>query len=406
VVRRAAGRRAAITGIGLVTALGQDVQAVWNALLAGTSGVSTLQRVDTGDLPVHIGGEVRDFDPNQLIEPKDSRLMDRFAQLALAAGLHALRDAGLAVGDGVEPHRVGVVIGTALGALASQVDNARVLDQDGVRQLSPYNVTMMLPNGATAQIAIRIGATGPTSATLSACASGADAIAYGCRVIQRGEADVMVCGGADAPLNRLGLAAFCAAGLLSTRGDEPARASRPFDADRQGCVLAEGAAVLVLEELAHARARGAAIYAELAGCGATTGDAEARCMSVALADAGVAPQAIAYVNAHAVGSRPGDAGEARAIRTAFGERAGGLACSATKSMTGHLLAGSAALEAVVTALAVRHDVVPPTINRERPDPECDLDCVAGQARRLPVDVALSNTFGMGGHNVSLVLRKP
>jgi 3-oxoacyl-[acyl-carrier-protein] synthase II len=414
--QRIGRRRAVITGIGVATALGQDVGAVWSAVLAGASGVSRLERVDTGGLPVHIGGEMRDFDPTEHIEPRDSRLMDRFAQLAVAAGLGALRDAGLAIAGDVEPDRVGVVIGSALGGQTSTLEQAVVLHRDGVRQLNPYYVPMMLANGACAHVAIRIGATGMTSAPVTACAAGADAVGHAYRSVRRGETDVVICGGAEAPLNRLALAAFAQLGVLAVGDEEPGTASRPFDLDRRGCVLAEGAAIVVLEELGHALARGAGIYAELAGYAATadahhptapdpSGAGAALCMSLALRDAGLDPSAVDYVNAHAIGCRAGDAAEARAIRTAFGEHAGRLACSSTKSMTGHLLGASGALETAITALAVRHDVVPPTINRDRPDPECDLDCVPGQARPMTVRAALSNSLGFGGHNASLVLRK-
>jgi 3-oxoacyl-[acyl-carrier-protein] synthase II len=411
-----ARRRTVVTGIGLVTSLGHDVETFWSSLVAGLSGVSTIERFDASGYPTRIAAEIKDFDPDELIEPKDSRLMGRFTQFAVAASARALEDAGLEVPRDADPERVGVMIGSGGGGYAVIEDEALHLHQDGLKAVSPYFGSMMLAGIPAGMVAIRCGARGATAGIATACAAGAHAIADGCRLIERGDADVMICGGTEAPIFPLGLAGFSAMHALSRCNDEPERACRPFDRSRDGFVMAEGSGVVVLEELEHAAARGAAIYAEVAGCAATTdgynmaaprpdGRWAARCMQLALEDAGMEPADIDYINAHATATKVGDAGETKAIKVAFGDHAHRLACGSTKSMTGHLLGAAGAVEAVICALSVQRDVIPPTINLHEPDPQCDLDYVPGEARATVVRAAMSNSFGFGGHNATLILKK-
>ncbi|MFC5718951.1 beta-ketoacyl-ACP synthase II [Streptomyces gamaensis] len=403
-----------VTGVGLVNALGDDPDVFFERLCAGESAVTAIEHRDVSALPVRIGAELKAFDPEKAIGAREARLMDPFTQYGIAAAEDALRDAGLVVGQNVAPDRVGAVIGCGIGGATTLEREAAAFALEGIDEVSPYLMTQVLTNMATAHLAIRHGITGPTMAIANACATGANAIGEGLRTIQRGDADVMVCGAAEAPLYPLGIAAFAKARALSRRNEEPARASRPFDSGRDGFVLGEGGGIVVLESLAHASARGARPRSVLLGYGASTdahhvtmpdpeGRGAAASMRRALADAGIAPADVDYVNAHATGTKLGDISEARAMREVFG--AGQPACSATKGSTAHLLGASAAVEAVICALSTQTDLVPPTRNLDRPDPQCDLNHVRDQALSRPTRVAISNSFGFGGHNATLVLAK-
>ncbi|HKY35260.1 MAG TPA: beta-ketoacyl-ACP synthase II [Polyangiaceae bacterium] len=405
-------RRVFVTGIGLVTAFGQSVPDVWASLLAGRSGISEIERFPTAGFPVRIGGEVKAFDPDAFIAKKDSRLMDRFIQFGVAASWSALEDAGLNGGQLRGSDRAGVIIGSGVGGMNTVEEQSLQLHQKGLRNVSPFYIPMMLINMVAAHVSIAGELRGPTSAVATACAAGANAIGDSLRLIQRGDADVMVCGASEA-LYPLSLAGFCRSRALATEFSAPARASRPFDARRGGFVLAEGAAVIVLEAEDHALGRGARAYAELCGYGQASdafnitmphpeGTGAALSMTKALADAGIGADAVDYINAHGTATRLGDPSETRAIKAAFGSAAPQIPISSIKSMTGHLLGASGALEAAVSALTVWSGKIPPTINLEEPDPECDLDYVPGCARQRAVRHALSNTFAFGGHNVGLV----
>jgi 3-oxoacyl-[acyl-carrier-protein] synthase II len=406
---------AVVTGMGLVTALGNDPAGFWTRIRAGDSGVSRLERRLDDRLPVRIGAELKDFDPAPLIGPRESRVMDPFVQYGVYAALCAVRAAGLRVGENVAPDRVGAIIGSGIGGATTLTEQSLTLEKEGIGEVTPFLLPMVLPNMVSAQVAIGLGVTGPTMAIATACTTGANAVGEGLRVIQRGEADVMICGAAEAPLYPVGVAAFARMRALSRRAESPALASRPFDRARDGFVLGEGAGVVVLESAAHARARGADPTAALVGYGTSTdahhmtmpdpdGRGAAACMRRALADAGLAPADIDYVNAHATATKLGDISEARALRSVFGADQPG--CSATKSMTAHLLGASAAVEAIVTALAVANDTVPPTVNLDSPDPECDINHVMGGAQSQVTRFAISNSFGFGGHNATLVFAKP
>jgi len=399
----------------MVTPLGNTLAANWAGILAGRSGVGLIQRFDASRLPVRIAGEVRDFDPATALEAKEVRRFDRFIHLAMAATQEAIAAAHLEWSDELR-ERTGVIYGSAMGGLDTIIDTAAVLRDRGPGRVSPFFAPGCIVNMAAGLISIRWGLQGPNYATVSACSSSAHAIADGMYAIQRDEADVMVTGGSEAVVTELTLAGFAAARALSTHNADPAGASRPFDAGRDGFVAAEGGVTLILEELEHARARGAHIHAELVGCG-MSGDAyhvtatppdgagAARAMGRALKSAGLVPQQVGYVNAHATSTDLGDHSETLAIKSVFGEHASRLAVSSTKSMTGHLLGAAGAAEAAYTALALYHQVLPPTINYHDPDPACDLDCVPNTARPAPFSAALSNSFGFGGTNISLALRR-
>jgi 3-oxoacyl-[acyl-carrier-protein] synthase II len=402
--------------MGVVSSLGQQLDTFWSNIVAGRSGISAFEPYKVQDLSIHIGGQVKDFSPDQYIERKESRLMERFTQFALVASLRALADAKLEAAKEPDGERMGVVIGSGTGGQSLVEAQALSLQRGGVRELNPYYVPMMLINIAPATVAMKTGARGPTTAFATACSAGANSIGDAYRYIQHNETDVMICGGTEAPLFPLGVAGFAAMRALSTRDDDPTRASRPFDRDRNGFVLGEGAGVLVLEALDHALARNARIYAELVGYGTNTdghhvtmpspqGTGAAKCMKRALDDAGLRPEDIDYINTHGTSTKLGDISETRGIKTTFGEHARKLVASSTKSMTGHLLGAAGAVEAIISVLSVHNDVVPPTINLENPDPECDLDYVPLVARKMPVRTALSNSFAFGGHNASLIFRK-
>ena len=408
-------RHVVITGLGAVTPLGNDVTTLWEGLLAGRSGAGPITLFDPSNLEVRIAAEVKDFDPLALFGRRQARHNDRFALFALEAARQAVADAGLQF-EGEDGREVGVLIGTAIGGILTLLENYDVLQTSGPRRVSPFMVPMMMPNAASATVAITYGLRGPNLCVASACATGSHAIGEAAEVIRRGHAEVMICGGSEAVVAPLTLAAFKNMGAISTRNDEPERASRPFDAGRDGFVLGEGAGVLVLESLEHARRRGARIYCELAGYGATadayhitapeeTGQGAAWAMERALHDAGLTPGEVDYINAHGTSTPLNDPVETRAIRAVFGPHADRLAVSATKSMLGHLMGAAGAVEAIACVKSLETGWVHPTLNYEHPDPECDLDYVPGQARRLDPRVVLSNSFGFGGHNGCLIFRR-
>lgn len=407
-------RRVVVTGLGLVTPLGTGVEKTWKALCAGESGIHRISRFDPTGYDAQIAGEVTDFDPARFIEKKEIKKMDTFIHYAVGAAQLAVEDAGLKVAP-EEATRVGVYIGSGIGGLGSIEHYHDVLKEKGPGRVSPFFIPMTIINLASGQVAIRIGAKGPNSCAVTACATGNHCIGDAYRLIQRGEADVMVAGGAEAAVTPLGVAGFASAKALSFRNDEPTRASRPFDKDRDGFVLGEGAGVVVIEELEHARRRGARIYSEVAGYGMNSdayhitappeeGEGAVRCMELALKDAGIGKEQIGYINAHGT-STMADAIETHAIKTVFGERAYGIPVSSTKSMTGHLLGAAGGIEAVFSILALVHGILPPTINLENPDPACDLDYVPNKARPAAIKAALSNSFGFGGVNACLIFKR-
>jgi 3-oxoacyl-[acyl-carrier-protein] synthase II len=408
-------RRVVITGVGVVSPLGCGTEKNWQALLAGRSGIGPITQFDASTFSARIAGEAKDFEAADWIEKKEIKKIDRFAQFALAAAQMAVDDAGLRVAA-EEAERVGVILGVGLGGITTIEECHTVLVEQGVKRLSPFFIPRLIANIAPGRIAIRFGWTGVNYATTSACASGGHAIGEAYRQIRYGIQDVVVTGGAEAGVTALCVGGFQAMRALSTRNDEPERASRPFDRGRDGFVVGEGAGLLVLETIERARARGARIYAEVGGFGANAdafhittpapeGRSAARCMQLALADGGIDPLEVDYVNAHGTSTPYNDANETQAIKRVFGEHAARLAVSSTKSMTGHLLGAAGGVEAVYTALAVFHGALPPTINYEEPDPECDLDYVPNRMRRKELRVALSNSFGFGGTNACLALRR-
>jgi 3-oxoacyl-[acyl-carrier-protein] synthase II len=410
-------RRAAITGIGLLTPLGNDTRTSWEGLVAGRSGAGPITRFDPTQWPVRFACEVKGFDPARFLDKKEIRRYDLFSQFAIAAADEATSDACLASNwDKVDLKRVGVLIGTGTGGVATFEDNCRALFEKGPSRVSPFFIPMYMPNVAAALISMRYGAKGPNYATVSACASSAHSVADGLQLIRDDEADVVIAGGAEAAITPLAVASFANMKALSERNDDPPTASRPFDKDRDGFVMGDGAAVLILEEWEHARRRGAKIYAELAGAGMTAdayhitapapdGSGAQDAMRLAMRDAGVTPEQIDYINAHGTSTPHGDAAETAAVKSVFGAHARSLVFGSTKSMTGHLLGAAGALEAAVCALAVQRGTIPPTINQFTPDPACDLDCAPGHAVQRAVDAALSNSFGFGGHNVTLAVRR-
>ncbi len=394
--------------------MGVGHEAFWQALVAGKSGISHIAQFDCRGYATRIAGEARDFDPREWMEPKAAKRMDRFAQFAVAAALMACQDAGLSIDDS-NADRVGVIVGSGIGGIWTWEHQFDALRNRGPDRVSPFFVPMMIANMAAGQVSIVLGAKGPGSCVATACASGAHAIGDAFQILRRGEADVMLAGGSEAAITPMGIAGFGALRALSTRNDEPERASRPFDALRDGFVMGEGAGVLVLETEGHAVARGAHIYGELVGYGmsadafhitepAPEGDGPARAMQAALRSAGMRPEEVDYINAHGTGTPLNDRVETKAIHTVFGGHAGRLAASSTKSMTGHLLGAAAAVEMVATVLACYHSIIPPTINYENPDPECDLDYVANRAREAPVRAALCNAYGFGGQNAVLAVK--
>jgi 3-oxoacyl-[acyl-carrier-protein] synthase II len=407
--------RIVVTGLGVLASLGSDVNSFWDSLIAGRSGIGPVTRFDSTDIASKVASEVRDWDPATEMDPKEVRRNDRYVHLALAAARRAMTDAGLSKED-LEPERTGVLVGSGIGGLETVESQLGVLFKKGPRRVSPFMIPSLIANIAGGVIAIELGAKGPNFAIVSACASGSHAIGEALRMMRSGLADVMLAGGSEACVTRIGFAGFCSMKAMSTRyNDDPVRASRPFDAGRDGFVMGEGAGVLVLETLEHAKARGATIYAELAGYAATcdayhitSPDLEAkaltRCMHLSLGDARQAPEDIAYVNAHGTSTPYNDRSETLALKNVFGAHAkNGLAISSTKSMTVPLLGAAGAIEAATVCKAIENNIAPPTINYEEPDPECDLDYVPGDAREIPIRNALCNSLGFGGHNVSIAV---
>jgi len=408
-------QRVVVTGMGVMTSLGSELEQFWGNLLAGKSGISHIDAFDVSEYPTQIAAEIKNFKPEDYnVDKKEARRMDRFVQFAVVASLAAVKDSGLTIGTDVDAERIGVMIGSGIGGLGTWEDQHNVLLEKGPKRVSPFFIPMMIANMASGQVSMSTGAKGPNSTAVTACATGTHSIGDSYKMIQRGDADVMICGGAEATIRPTGLAGFCSMRAMSTRNDEPARSSRPFDTDRDGFVMGEGSGVLILESLEHAQKRGARIYAEIIGYG-MSGDAHhmtepdpdgaARCMTKALKDGGLEPSAIDYINAHGTSTPVGDRSETTAIKKAFGEHAYKLAVSSTKSMTGHLLGAAGGVEAVVIGLTLRDGIIPPTINLENQDPECDLDYVPNEARKADVRIALSNSFGFGGHNATIVMKK-
>lgn len=409
-------RRVVVTGIGLVTPLGTGTQKTWEGLVAGKSGIRPITRFDATDCDTRIAGELHDFRPEDWIEKKDIRRLDPFMQYAMAAAALALKDSGLPVTE-ENAERIGCLVGSGIGGLTTFEETHKKLLDKGPSRISPFFVPQMIINLAPGQIGIRFGLKGPNWSAVSACATGAHAVGEAMKVIQRGDADAMLAGGSEASITPTGVAGFNAAkAMCSDHNDAPEKASRPFDRERSGFVMSEGAGLVVLEELEHARRRGARIWAELAGYGANAdayhitqpspgGEGAARCMRLALRDAAMAPEHIGYVNAHGTSTPYNDATETKALKAVFGDHARRLAISSTKSMIGHQLGAAGSTEAAVCALALAHGVLPPTTNYENPDPECDLDYVPNQAREVRVEAVMSNSFGFGGTNAVLILKR-
>ncbi|GFZ83663.1 3-oxoacyl-[acyl-carrier-protein] synthase 2 [Paenibacillus marchantiophytorum] len=406
--------RVVITGMGVVTALGQDLETFWGNLTSGKSGVSLIENFDVTEYPTRIAAEVKDFNIENYVDRKESRRMDRFVQFAVAGAINALKDANLNVKEDTDPERVGVSVGSGIGGLNTWEEQHRILLEKGPKRVSPFFIPMMIANMASGHISMVTGAKGPNSTAVTACATGTHSIGDSFKMIQRGDADVMICGGAEATITPIGVAGFCALRAMSTRNEEPHLASRPFDTDRDGFVMGEGAGVMILESLEHAQQRGARIYAEVIGYG-MSGDAyhmtdpdpdgAARCMVKAIKDAGIAPESITYINAHGTSTSVGDKSETTAIKKALGEHAYKVAVSSTKSMTGHLLGAAGGVEAVICGLTISNNLIAPTINLVNQDPECDLDYVPNVAREAKVDIAMSNSFGFGGHNATIILKR-
>jgi len=407
-------RRVVVTGVGGICAVGNNAGEIWDAIAAGRSGIAPITRFDPEGFETRFAGEVKGFDPAAMLGRKESRRMDRYTQLSVAAAKEAVAHSGLDIP--AEATRIGVLVGTGMGGMETFEAGTETLLASGPRRISPFFVPMMLPNMASGTVSIEVGAKGPNFGTVSACASSAHAIGEATLMIRRGESDAMLAGGGEAAVTRMGIGGFNAMGALSTRNDDPAGASRPFDLGRDGFVLAEGAAILVLEERDHALARGATILAEVIGYGTTDdanhmvqpapgGEGAARAMGIALHDASLDPGAIDYINAHGTSTQLNEKLETQAVQRVFGERAGLVPISSTKSMTGHLLGAAGSLEALITIAAMRDSVLPPTINQDTPDPDCPLDTIPNAARPAEIRYAMSNSMGFGGHNVSLILAR-
>jgi 3-oxoacyl-[acyl-carrier-protein] synthase II len=408
-------RRVVVTGIGAVTPIGNTPAEYWEGLLSGRNGIAPITLFDASQHKCRIAGEVKEFNPQQYLDAKDIKRMDRFAQFAVVASLQAIADAGFVINE-LNAEQVGVIIGSGVGGIKVLEDQQTVYLTKGPDRCSPFMVPMMISNMAAGLTAIHTGAKGPNSCPVTACAAGSNAVGDAFRLIQRGYAQAMICGGAEAAVTPLSVAGFASARALSTRNEDPARASRPFDRDRDGFVMGEGAGILLLEELGHALSRGAKIYAEIVGYGLTCdayhmtsptpeGEGATRAIQLAMKDGNLSPEQISYINAHGTSTAANDVTETAAIKKALGAPAYKIPISSTKSMTGHLLGGSGGIEAVATVLAIANDRIPPTINLDNPDSECDLDYIPHQSRTQKVDVALSNSFGFGGHNVTLAFKK-
>ena len=409
------GRRVVVTGLGLISPLGIGVEKSWGGMLQGRSGVRLITHFDASSFATRIAGEVDGFNPEDYIEPKEVKKMDRFIHFGVAASTMAFTDSGLKI-DEHNAARVGVYVGSGMGGLPAIEHYHKVMLEKGPRRITPFFIPMLIINLAAGQISIRFGAKGPNSAPATACATGSHAIGDAFKVIQRGDADAMIAGGTESCITSMGIGGFNAMKALSTRNDEPEKASRPFDKDRDGFIMGEGAGIMVIEELGHALERKAKIYAEIVGYGLTGdayhitspapgGEGAARCMAMALKDAGASPSQVDYINAHGTSTKYGDELETAAIKTVFGEHAYKVAISSTKSMTGHLLGAAGGIEGVICTLSIHNGIVPPTINLDTPDPECDLDYVPHTARRADIRCALSNSFGFGGTNACLLFKR-
>ncbi len=408
-------KRVVVTGLGAITPLGNTVAEYWQGLVSGRNGIAPITLFDASKHDSRIAGEVKGFDPLTYLDRKEAKRMDRFAQFGVSASKQALADAEFVIND-LNAEQVGVIIGTGIGGLKVMEEQQEIYLNRGPDRCSPFMVPMMIANMAAGLTAIQTGAKGPNNCTVTACAAGSNAIGDAFRLVQRGYAQAMICGGTEAAVTPLSFAGFCSCRAMSTRNDDPTHASRPFDVGRDGFVMGEGSGILILEELEHALSRGAKIYAEIIGYGMTCdayhmtniapgGEGAARAMSLCLKDAGVMPEQVSYINAHGTSTPVNDPNETAAIKTVFGDHAHRLTVSSTKSMTGHLLGGSGGIEAVASVMAVAHDRVPPTINLVNPDPACDLDYVPNQSREQTVELAMSNSFGFGGHNVTLLFKK-
>jgi 3-oxoacyl-[acyl-carrier-protein] synthase II len=408
-------KRVVVTGVGMITPLGVGVDSSWDNLIEGRPGISKITQFDASSFPTQIAGEVKSFNPGDYIEFKEIKKMDRFIHFAIAAASMAVNDAGLKI-TAETAERTGVIVGSGIGGLHAIEHYHSVYVEKGVRKISPFFIPMLIVNLASGQISIKFGARGPNSAVATACATGSHSIGDSFRIIQRGEADAMIAGGTEAVITPLGIGGFNAMKALSTRNEEPEKASRPFDAERDGFVMGEGAGIVILEDLEGAKNRGARIYAEIVGYGMTAdayhitapspgGEGAARCMKMALKDGSASPSEVDYINAHGTSTKYGDEIETTAIKTVFGEHSRKVSVSSTKSMTGHLLGAAGGVEAVVTVLSIYNDMVPPTINLDNPDPECDLDYVPHKARNMAVNYALTNSFGFGGTNACLLFKK-
>lgn len=408
-------RRVVITGLGIVTSVGIGKESVFDALCSGVCGVDKITAFDASAYPIQIAAEVKNFEPSKYLEHKEARRADRYTQFALVAAQEAWQDAGLP-DSAVDKNRLGTVIATGIGGITTLVEQHKVLLDKGPNRISPFLPTMMIANMATGVVAIRFGAKGPSSCTITACSASAHGIGDASEIIRRDEADVMIAGGSEAAITGLCVAGFSSMKALSTRNHEPKRASRPFDKERDGFVMGEGSGIVILETLEHAQKRGARIYAELIGYGISTdayhvaapdpeGQGAVRCMSAAIQKAGIQPEEIQYINAHGTSTPLNDATETKAIKKVFGNHAYKLLISSNKSMVGHCLGAAGGVEMVATVLTMKNSIVPPTINYEYPDPECDLNYVPNKAVQSDVNVALSNSFGFGGHNASLIVRK-
>ena len=408
-------KRVVVTGVGMITPLGIGVQESWNGLLAGRSGIRKITHFDASNFPTQIAGEVEGFSAEDYIEPKEIKKMDRFIHLAVAAASMSLADSGLKITE-ENAERVGVTVGSGMGGLHAIEHYHSVLLEKGPKRITPFFIPMLIVNLAAGQVSIRAGAKGPNSAVATACATGSHSIGDAFKIIQRGDADAMIAGGTESVITPLGIGGFNAMKALSTRNDEPEKASRPFDINRDGFIMGEGAGIVILERLENALDRGAKIYAELIGYGMTAdayhitspspgGEGAARCMKMAIKDGRIDPLDVNYINAHGTSTKYGDELETHAVKTVFGEHAYKIAVSSTKSMTGHLLGAAGGVEAVITVLSVHNNIVPPTINLDNPDPECDLDYVPHKSREMNVEYGLSNSFGFGGTNACLLFKK-
>lgn len=409
-------KRVVITGMGMISPVGNNVEESWSSLVAGKTGIGPITNFDTTGFDTTIGGEVKNFKPEDYgVDKKDARRMDRYAQFAVAAAVEALANSRFAIDDS-NRNRVGVLIGTGIGGIGVLSEQLKILYEKGPSRVNPFLIPMMIPNMASGHVALKFGARGTNFCVVSACSTGAHAIGEGTEIIKRGEADLMIVGGSEAPLVPISVAGFNSMKALSTHNAEPEKASRPFDAKRDGFVMGEGAGIVVLEDLDHARARGATIYAEVTGYGSTDdahhlvqpeegGEGATRAMQLAMERAGLAPKDIDYINAHGTSTKLNEDSETAAIKGAMGDLAYDVSISSTKSMTGHLLGAAGAIEAIISVKAINAGIIPPTINYENPDPNCDLDITPNKAKKKTVRNAMSNSFGFGGHNVSLIFSK-